>query len=196
MRKTVMSIGTGSCVQIAAKQDRRMASGIPEPVGAKKRGGLDATHGGCKSEVSVDHLNGVTIHVDLDPEGPSAFLFLLLPARGKASGLDKANGITTENGVAVSPFLDVKTGVEMEVHIQFRCDHVYLVKVTRSTEPDIEFLECHDIRFEPRDYTGYPQGHILPIVTDAAVYVVGHDRKGHRYSHGVKIGSNAPFFKG
>jgi len=38
LRKTVMSIGTGSRVEIAAKQDWRMALDIPEPVGTKKRG--------------------------------------------------------------------------------------------------------------------------------------------------------------
>jgi len=188
-RKAVMDVGAGGRVHVAAKDHRWTAPGVAQPVGTEKSRRLCPAPHRRDPEVGIDDLDGVSLDVDLDPEStPAGFL----APRGESAGLHGPDGVSAEYGIAVAPSLNVEAGMEMEEHVQFTRDEVCLVHPARSAETHVKFLERHDIGIERRDDLGDPPGHILPIVADAAVHIVGHDGESHGRGHEVRIGQKTP----
>lgn len=184
LRKIEVDVRPRGRVHVTAQDNGGLAFFIAEPFRAYQRLRLCPAPDGRKTEMGIYDLYAMAFKVNFNPERAPARFF---PPGWQSARFYRPDGIPAQDRIAVPPVMNVQARMKVKIHIELAGDELGLVDPSRPRQADVEFLQRHDIGMHSRYYFCYSHRQALPVVTDAAMDVVRHDRKSDRTGHKVKI---------
>lgn len=122
--------------------------------------------------MGVDDIDGLAVQYHFGP-----YRAAWLSDRSQQPRTYQLDGMTGENGIAVSLTFDMHSRVEVMLHLKERREIVCLVGISGPQTPNIQLLQHNDVSIQFPDDVGNTAHIQFAIGADAAVDIVGQDRE-------------------